>query len=620
MSAAPNALLAAHQSSNGKSRSPSAKTIRRLLGYLRPYSSVIALTWFFSLLIVCFQVVSVMAGAALVEDVLAPSASPQPPAANGLFPGLSGRLALPFLQQGSPFASLAAAVLALLAAQLAVAGFRVTKQVLFARVTQSVLADLRHLLFERLTECDLAFHREYRSGETASLFFNDVDQLQAIFVDGADRLFLQPIRLCAGIGLMAALSLQLTLYLLAILLLAGVFIHLSGKLLEKKYRAVAENRATLQGHLVEYLSTVLLARAFGRERFEQERTDAKCRELKRTLVEAAAIGSAAPAVASSIFLSAGAIILLWCGYQVLDKHTMTSAVVVRMAFLLPFVTYPLEALASFFNSWRNSMASCKRVFAFLDQPAPERESPDAIDAPVFRDSIVLEKAGVASGGHRILKEIDLTIPRGAVVVLYGPSGAGKSTILSLIAGFIYATEGAVRVDGTDLRRIHCKAWRRQIGIVPQDCVLLNGSIFDNIRYAKPDAQEAEILHALDQAGIAAGSAVLRDGLQTNAGNRGELLSGGERQRIAIARALINRPEILLLDEPTSMLDEATKASIISVIRAIAANHTIVIASHDRALRELADITIEVTGGCLAGVFSESSEPQFEIACSAENPA
>jgi len=128
-------------------------------------------------------------------------------------------------------------------------------------VTQSILVQVRHEMFERLTECDLAFHKRYRHGETASLFLMDVDQLQGAFIDSADRLFMQPVRLCVGIGLMVMLSWQLTLCVLVVLILAGVFIHATGKRMEARFRAVSEKRAEVQGHLVEYLSTVIVARS-----------------------------------------------------------------------------------------------------------------------------------------------------------------------------------------------------------------------------------------------------------------------------------------------------------------------------------------------------------------------
>jgi subfamily B ATP-binding cassette protein MsbA len=275
---------------------------------------------------------------------------------------------------------------------------------------------------------------------------------------------------------------------------------------------------------------------------------------------------------------------------------MSSAVVVRMTFLLPFVTYPLEALATLSNSVRQSLASARRVFAFLDQPAPWREANDAIDPPPFHDAIVLRDVVYEAEDNRILDGVSLAIPRGSVVVLYGPSGAGKSTLLSLLAGFIHCTSGVVRVDGTDIRRFRAAGWRRQMGIAPQDCVLLNASVRENIRYAKPDATDEEIFAALRHAGIGKDSPLLREELDTVVGNRGELLSGGERQRLTIARALVNEPAILLLDEPTSMLDHENKALIGRVIRTIARNRTIIIASHDPFLREMADIAVELNEG------------------------
>lgn len=584
-----------------RARGRIVKTYLRMLSFLRPYPGTIASTWLFSVLIVGLQVLSVWVGANLVEKILVhPGRIAAVPPATAFLAHALDRFVSSLLKQASPFNSLLAAVGIVFGSQVLVAALRVLKLVLLARVTQSVLADVRQQMFERLTECDLAFHRLYRHGETASLFLMDVDQLRTGFVDTVDRLFQQPVRLCVGIGLMVMISWQLTLCVVMVLILAAVFIHLTGKRLQDRFRAVAEKRAEVQGHLVEYLSTVVVARALGRERREQARFDERCQDLKDNLIQATAIGAITPAVVSIVFYAAGGVILAWCGYHVLALGSMSSAVVIRMTFLLPFVTYPLEALASVSNSIRGSLASAKRVFDFLDQPAPWRELPDAMDPPPFRKEIVLRGVVYESDARRILDGVSLTIPHGYVVVLFGPSGAGKSTLLSLLAAFAHCTTGSISVDGTDIREFRAASWRRQLGIVPQDSVLLNATVRDNLLYARADASDTELFEALEQAGIGRDSSLLRDGLDTVVGNRGEMLSGGERQRLTIARALLNNPGILLLDEPSSMLDQEHKVLVGQVIRAIADKRTVVIATHDLYLRGMADIAVELNQGRVVG--------------------
>jgi len=279
---------------------------------------------------------------------------------------------------------------------------------------------------------------------------------------------------------------------------------------------------------------------------------------------------------------------------------MSSSVVIKMTFLLPLVTYPLESLASLSNSVRESLASAKRVFNFLDQESPWRELPNAISPAPFREEIVLKNVEYQLEGTRILKDVSLTIPRGVVMVICGPSGAGKTTILSLLAAFIHCTSGLITVDGADIRVFRAANWRRQLGIVPQDCVLLNATVRENLLYARSNANDAEMGEALKQAGIDRNCALLRDGLDTLVGNRGEMLSGGERQRLTIARALLNNPSILLLDEPTSMLDYDHKVLIGEVIQTIANNRTVIIASHDPYLRKMADLVVELNEGRVVG--------------------
>lgn len=577
------------------------KTYLRMLSYLRPYPLNILSTWVLSVVIVGLEIVSVWVGATLVEKILIRPGSSSVAAPSTAFMTQSLDLFVSYLlKQATPFRSLLVAVGIFFGAQACIATFRVIKLAIFTRMTQSVLAEVRRQMFERLTECDLAFYRRYRHGGTASLFLMDVDQLNRGFTDSIDRLFMQPARLFVALGLMAALSWVLTSYVLMVLIVAGVLIHLTGKMMEERFRAVFEKRAEVQAHLVEFLSTVIVARAFGREGYEKGRFDAKCRDLKDTFIKAIVINSMTPAAVTIVFLAGGAVLLTWCGYQVLVRDAMSSSVVIKMTFLLPLVTYPLESLASLSNSVRESLASAKRVFNFLDQESPWRELPNAISPAPFREEIVLKNVEYQLEGTRILKDVSLTIPRGVVMVICGPSGAGKTTILSLLAAFIHCTSGLITVDGADIRVFRAANWRRQLGIVPQDCVLLNATVRENLLYARSNANDAEMCEALMQAGIDQSSALLRDGLDTLVGNRGEMLSGGERQRLTIARALLNNPAILLLDEPTSMLDYDHKVMIGEVIQMIANNRTVIIASHDPYLRKMADLVVELNEGRVVG--------------------
>ncbi len=587
------------------------KTYRRMLSYLAKYSAAVAATWFCSVLIVLSQVVTVWVGATVVEMFLMERGA-VPAGATAAFPAILmlDRYAMSLLRQGSLFRSLLAAVAVLLASQLALAALRMAKLILFARVNQTILTDVRCQMFAHLTECDLGFYRKRRHGETASLFLRDVDQLSSAFIDAADRMFLQPLRLIVGIGLMAMISWPLTLWVLAVLVGAGAFIHKAGNHIERRFRAVSEKRARIEGHLVEYLSTVLVARSLGREGYERERFRALCEDLKGSVTGAVTTSGATPLLITAVFSTAGSLLLLWCGYQALALHRMSGGVVIKMSFLLPLVTYPLESLATLSNSVRESMASARRVFAFLDRPAPMRAFPDALTPEPFQNEIVFRGVGYELDGNRILSGICLVIPRRGVVVIHGPSGAGKSTILSLVAAFIHCSEGAITVDGCDIRRLRAADWRMQVGIVPQDCVLLNGTVRDNLLYAKPEASDAELFFALRGAGIGADSAALRDGLDTPVGNRGEFMSGGERQRITIARALLRAPRVLLLDEPTSMLDEENQTLIAGVIKRLSEEHAVIIASHDASLKSMADLAVALKDGKIAGTESQESMRGF----------
>ncbi len=198
---------------------------------------------------------------------------------------------------------------------------------------------------------------------------------------------------------------------------------------------------------------------------------------------------------------------------------------------------------------------------------------------------------------RVLSDVSIEIERGSKVLIYGPSGAGKTTILSLIAGIIPCTSGAVKINGVDIRRVKGNSWRKRLGIVSQEPILLNGSIKDNLLYASPAASDATLCGILDQVALLDDSAFPK-GLETRVGNRGEFLSGGERQRLTIARAVLNDPDVFLMDEPTSMVDVANKAKLKSVIKAVSRGRTLILVTHDPYLRDIADVLYRLDGGRL----------------------
>jgi len=576
----------------------------RFLKYLKPYKAHIALTWMLSVLVVASQGISVWVGAGFLQKLFVGELNSHYVTPPGVLVLWMDRIAETVLQRATPFASLITGVSVLISAAVLTALLRVLKSHIFALMAQTILVQVRSKMFAKMTQMDLAFSSTYRPGEVASLFIRDVDQLRFAIIDSVDRIFMQPLRLVMAFLLMASLSIKLTLWIFFFLIISSLFIYFAGNRIEKVTRKLMEKSADLQGRLTEYLSAVILARSLGREKYEQKNFVKACKGLADTTVESNLVHSIAPQSISTLFVMSGGLLLLVGGYMVLVSKTMNGAVLIRMTLLVPVATYPIESLAFLYLSIRTSIASARRIYALLDREPSCVDLPNTCHFEKLKTGIVFDNVCYSVNGVPILKDIAFTIPKGSRVVVYGPSGAGKTTLMSLIAGFIRPTAGQVRIDGVSIDKFRSADWRRHLGIVIQEPILLNGTVRENLLYASPDADENQLEAVLRESLLWGDKCVFAQGIDTPVGNRGDLISGGERQRLTIARSLLNKPEVLLLDEPTAMLDNKNKKKIKDTICAVSVDRTLIIVTHDPFLMEIADIHLKIN----AGILTEASEP------------
>lgn len=573
-------------------------TLLRLLGYLRPYWVAILITWVASVLVLLVQGISIWVAADFLQTLLTTGGSPQAASDSLTIVRQFDELAAYILSRDTPFDTLVAAAVTLLACGLLMSVLRLSKLFIFAAVNQRILQRIRRQMFQHLTRLELGFSIRFRPGEITSLFVNDVNQLNYALIDVTDRVVMQPARLVFALVLMASLSWSLTAWAVLFLSVSAWVVHRSGRRLERLSRQSMERLAGLQGHLTEYLSTVLLARAFNRESHELRKFDDASSAWRRNQTSLMLNDALGPQLVRISSVISGCALLVIGGREVFMHGTLQGADLLKLALLLPMATYPMEALASLYMALRTSLASAKRVFAFLQLPA-ERECADGdIEVNKLRDGISLSSVSYRIGQNQILRDVNLDVPRGSMVIVYGPSGSGKTTLLSMIAGFNSPTTGVIRVDGNDLRRVSLSSWRRCLGIVMQSPLLLNASVRDNLLYGDPDATDTEMRHALEVAMLPP-STSRGDLLDFSVGNRGDVLSGGERQRLTIARAVLSSPEVLLIDEPTSMLDEENSRLIVESLKRAGKGKTMVIVTHDPRFREIADVVYLMNDGVLS---------------------
>src|SRR5437763_4951947 len=336
----------------------------------------------------------------------------------------------------------------------------------------------------------------------------------------------------------------------------------------------------------EVLSAIPLVQAFAREKYEEEQFDAVTAETVRESIRVARLEAAATR-SSEIITAVGTAAAVSFGALLVLRHKMLPGELVVVVGYLTNMYKPMRSLAKLSTDFSKAMASADRISEVLDAEPEIQDRPDAIEAASLKGAIVFQDVSFDYGdGKDVLRQSSFAASPGQRVALVGASGAGRSTIVSLILRLYEPQEGAVLIDGIDIRRYRRESLRRQIGIVLQQSLLFGATIRENIAYGRPDASLGEIVAAAKAANADEFIRELEDGYETVIGERGATLSGGQRQRIAIARALILNAPILILDEPMTGLDVESEAKVREALERLMAGKTCLMISHD--LQSIAD--------------------------------
>ncbi len=446
-------------------------------------------------------------------------------------------------------------------------------------VGERVVAQLRGELFGRLVTLSLDFHGRNRVGELVSRLSSDVTLIRTLLTQTVTALLSSLIGLVGAIAILFMLSpmlLAIALVLAPALIVVAVIFGRPLQLVSTQVQdSIARSTATAE----EALSGIRVVESYVRETWEVQRYEADLRGVvaagSRLALWRASFGGIMG------FLGYGAIaVLLWfTGHQVING---TLGIGTLTGFLLYGVTIgaSLATIASLYGQFREGTGAVTRVFQIIDTQPTIVDAPGA--QPIGPVPGRIELAGVSfayDGVRPVLREVSLDIAPGEVLALVGPSGSGKTTLAGLVPRLWDVTDGAIRIDGRDIRGITLSSLRGQIGLVPQEATLFGGSIRDNIRYGRLEASEDEIISAARSANAHGFVSALPDGYDTQVGDRGARLSGGQRQRIAIARAILKDPPILLLDEATSSLDNESERLVQEALDRLKVGRTTVIIAH-----------------------------------------
>lgn len=559
----------------GEAQRPSTPVraiLPRILHYFRPYTR----SWL--LILVCIAASSALnlVPPLMVREII-----------DVALPGRDAALLV-----GAVAGSIAAGLLARL---VGVAQFSVN-----VRIGQGVMFDLRNELYRHLQRQSLRFYTESKSGELMSRVTNDVNGIEGVVTNTIVSLVTNVATVVTVMVVILGLNWQLALLALGILPFFVFPTRRVGRIRQQLRRQTAEHQGALGALMAETLSIsgTLLMKAFGREAYEADRFRRRSAELRDLEIRQRMVGRWFFMVIG-LFQSIGpALIYLYGGWLVIQGEISIGTVVAFVAYQRQLYA-PVSELANVHVDVMTSLALFDRLFHYLDLRPDIAERPNALVPPPARGEIQFDHVtfGYVAGRHA-LDDVSFTARPGQLVALVGPSGAGKTTVTYLVPRFYDPTGGVVRIDGHDVRDVSLDWLRAQIGIVTQETYLFHATVAENLRYARPDATEAELEAACRAANIHDFIVGLPGGYETLVGERGYRLSGGEKQRLAIARVLLRDPRILLLDEATSSLDSRSEALIQAALTPLMAGRTSLVIAHRLSTILAADLILVLDRGKL----------------------
>ncbi len=461
--------------------------------------------------------------------------------------------------------------------------------------SQRAIHDLRMAFYDHLQHLHITFFEKSHTGDLVSRVTNDVDDIDDMITHGATVLGVQIIMLIGGFIALFYLNFTLTLLVLITFPILGAIVRYSRKRIRAAARIVKATTGEMAARAEDTISGMRIVKAFTREKFEVDRFSSKSLESMRANVRSTQIWSFYGSGVEMVTVLGTALVIWFAVPSVVDGTFTIGQLVAYLAYLSRMYN-PILGLSRLNLIIQRGMAAAERLFEVIDVKK-ENSAQRSLVLPETKGRFVFEDASFGYDPERlVLKKFNLVVEPGEVVALVGRSGAGKSTIANLITGFYELTSGSINLDGYPLHKLRLDSLRSQIGLVLQETFLFSGTVKENILYGKLDATEKDLVKATKTANAHDFIMNLSHGYDTEIGEKGVKLSGGERQRIAIARALLKDPGILILDEATSNLDSESEALIQQALDVLIEGRTTFIIAHRLSTVRKADKIVVIEDG------------------------
>jgi ABC-type multidrug transport system fused ATPase/permease subunit len=492
-------------------------------------------------------------------------------------------------------------------------------------VGERFLFDLRIKLYDHLQRLSLAFYDRTSTGELMSRVSNDVNALEQFITHGVILTVVDGLRLLGASVILLVLDWRLALVALLPVPLIAIALRRFNRNVRPIYRQVRDRLGDINSRLQDELAGMRVIQAFGQEAAEAARFTGVSRAYYSERVKAIRNWSTFFPAMSFIAAVGGALVLGFGAVLVVNEQISVGTLVAFMAYVVSFYD-PIRRLTEVDNTFQQASAAADRIFELFDERSEVQEAADAIALPRAAGAVRFEDVHFRYGtGDEVLRDVTFNLAPGEVAALVGPSGAGKTSIASLLCRFYDPISGSIAIDGHILRDVTLHSIRQQVAVVLQDTFLFNATVRENLTFARPDATEDEILAATQAAFAHDFIMAMPQGYDTQIGERGVKLSGGQRQRLALARAILADPRILILDEATSSVDAEAEYLIQQALESVMQGRTALVIAHRLSTIRNADIIIALEDGRIrevgnhheliaaGGLYSQLYQRQLELA-------
>ena len=457
-------------------------------------------------------------------------------------------------------------------------------------IRTGVLRDIRNTIYHKITSLHLGYFSQEKKGDIISRMTNDVTEVEASIIASLETIFKNPIMIIIYLVVLFSMSWKLTIFVLILLPISGLLIGRIGKSLKRKSLLGQQLSGELIAQIEETLGGLRIIKAFNAEDKLAQRFDSLNNSIRHTFNRIHTRYFLAHPVSEFLGTAVIAILLWYGGFLILNGNGGISAPeFIYYLVIFYSIINPFKELSRAGYSIQKGMASLQRIDAILDAKNPITDSLNAQHITSFNNTIQFHNVSFRYANDWVLRNINITIHKGQTIALVGQSGSGKSTLVDLIPRFYDTIEGAISIDGIDIKNLKIHDLRHLIGNVNQEAILFNDTIYNNITFGVESTTQADVEQAARIANAHDFIMATPDGYQTNIGDRGSRLSGGQRQRISIARAILKNPPILILDEATSALDTESERLVQDAIEHLMLNRTAIVIAHRLSTIKSADL-------------------------------